>query len=121
VRARTAYLLDCAAVTLFAAVGRASHGEENPVLGVLITAWPFLVGLTVGWLFTFGRTHAAPLGVRAAVPVWLVTLLGGMAVRALTGRGVAWSFVLVAGAVLALLLLGWRWLEARRTAETAAD
>lgn len=61
-RARTAYLLDCAAVTLFAAVGRASHGEENPVLGVLITAWPFLVGLTVGWLFTFGRTHAAPLG-----------------------------------------------------------
>jgi membrane protein implicated in regulation of membrane protease activity len=51
----------------------------------------------------------------------LVTLLGGMAVRALTGRGVAWSFVLVAGAVLALLLLGWRWLEARRTAETAAD
>lgn len=120
-RARTAYLLDCAAVTLFAAVGRASHGEENPVLGVLITAWPFLVGLTVGWLFTFGRTHAAPLGVRAAVPVWLVTLLGGMAVRALTGRGVAWSFVLVAGAVLALLLLGWRWLEARRTAETAAN
>ena len=62
VRARTAYLLDCAAVTLFAAVGRASHGEENPVFGVLITAWPFLVGLTLGWLVTFRRTHPALLG-----------------------------------------------------------
>ncbi|NUS44280.1 MAG: DUF3054 family protein, partial [Mycobacteriaceae bacterium] len=40
--------------------------------------------------------------------VWLGTLAGGMALRALSGQGVAASFVIVAAAVLAVFLFGWR-------------
>ncbi len=42
-----------------------------------------------------------------------------MLLRAATGQGTAAAFVLVAGSVLALLLLGWRWLAARRSDRAA--
>ena len=38
-------VIDAALVIVFAALGRASHAEQNPVVGALATAWPFLVGL----------------------------------------------------------------------------
>lgn len=46
----------------------------------------------------------APTG----VVVWLSTVVVGMVLRKATSAGVAASFVVVATAVTALLLLGWR-------------
>ena len=48
-RALTALGIDVILVLVFAAVGRGSHGEDV-IGGLADTAWPFLLGLLVGWL-----------------------------------------------------------------------
>lgn len=106
--------LDAVLVVGFAAVGRASH--ESGVLGeggigLLTTAWPFLVALSVGWIFS--PAWRAPLAaLRTGVPVWAVTVVGGMLLRALDGQGTAMPFIVVATLTLLLLLVGWRLLAA---------
>jgi hypothetical protein len=111
--AGVAFLVDVAFVLVFAAVGRATHDQVNPVLGVLATAWPFLVGLAVGWTLVRSLSHQWALDVGPAISVVVVTVVVGMLLRALTGQGTAPSFVLVATLVLAALLLGWRAVAAR--------
>lgn len=113
-----ALLVDLVLVVVFAAIGRASHAEQNAVVGALTTAAPFLVGTLAGWALVRMRSHAWPLAVGTGIPVWLSTLALGMVLRVLFGGSTAFSFILVAGAALAILLLGWRWLAAwwaRRT------
>lgn len=97
---------DVICVLVFAIVGRSSHGESTDLLGVLQTAWPFLAGYAVG--LALARGWRAPLARSTGAAVWVGTVAGGMLLRALTGAGTAWSFVVVATIVLALLLLGWR-------------
>lgn len=101
-----AALLDAAFVVVFAAIGRASHAED--VLGGLaVTAWPFLVALAAGWAVALAwRAPAAPL--RTGIPVWALTVVGGMLLRAVSGQGVQVAFVIVASLVLGLFLIGWR-------------
>jgi len=111
-RPAVALLLDVALVLVFAAVGRASHDESSPVLGVLSTAWPFLVGTALGWLVVRVVRRSWPLDVAPGVTVWFATLLVGMLLRHAVGSGTAVSFVVVASVVLALFLLGWRALGA---------
>lgn len=92
---------------VFCALGRRSHDEGLNVTGIATTAWPFLTGTAVGWLAACGwrrPTAVAPTG----VVVWLSTVVVGMVLRKATSAGVAASFVVVATAVTALLLLGWR-------------
>lgn len=127
--ARTVWLAiaaDAVLVIAFAAIGRASHDEG--VLGawgagLATTAWPFLAALAVGWLASVGwRAPLAPL--RTGVPLWLVTVVGGMLLRALSGQGTAVPFIVVAALTLLVLLVGWRALAAlvrrgRRTAGRA--
>jgi len=98
---------DVVFVVIFATIGRASHERGLTALGVLETAWPFLAALAVGWLVTFA--WRAPLRVvRTGVPLWAITVLGGMVLRAITGMGTAVPFVIVATLMLLLLLVGWR-------------
>lgn len=105
VRVAIALAIDVFLVLVFAAVGRASHGEE--LSGLLVTAWPFLVGLAVGWLVTLAwRAPAAP--VRTGLGVWVVTVAGGMLLRTVTGQGTALAFLVVATITLLVLLVGWR-------------
>jgi len=111
-RPAVALLLDVVLVLVFAAVGRASHEESSPVLGVLSTAWPFLVGTALGWLVVRVVRRSWPLDVPPGVTVWFATLLVGMLLRHAVGSGTAVSFVVVASVVLALFLLGWRALGA---------
>jgi len=105
-----ALLLDVVLVVVFAAIGRATH--DGDILGaggsgLATTAWPFLAGLLLGWVVSLGwRRPAAPL--RTGLPVWAVTLVAGMLLRALSGQGVAVAFVIVAGITLLLFLVGWR-------------
>jgi hypothetical protein len=114
-----AAVLDVVLILVFAAVGRASHSEDNPVLGALGTAVPFLVGAAVGWALVRWRSGRWPTSFGTGIPVWFCTLVVGMLLRALTGAGTAASFILIAGLILAAFLLGWR-LVAERLARRAA-
>ena len=107
--------LDVVCVLVFAAVGRASHAQDDPVTGALGTALPFLVGAAAGWALVRWRSGCWPLTLGTGIPVWFCTLVLGMLLRVVTGAGTALTFVLVAGVVLAVLLLGWR-LAAERLA-----
>lgn len=99
--------IDVVAVLVFCALGRRSHDEGLDISGLATTAWPFLSGTVLGWLISRGwrrPTAVVPTG----VIVWISTVLVGMALRAATATGVAWSFVAVASTVTAVFLLGWR-------------
>jgi hypothetical protein len=109
-----AAVTDVVLVMVFAAVGRGSHGE-NVLGGLAGTAWPFLLGLLIGWLAArlAGRSRFDPARiVPAGVLIWAGTWGIGMMARVVSGQGTAPSFLLVAGVVLAAFLLGWRALAA---------
>lgn len=109
-RVRTSVLAlvgDAVVVLAFAGTGREFHGEGNPLLGVLFTAWPFLAGLAVAGALPL--VHRRPLGVwPAGVTVWLGTYLIGMLLRGATGAGLAIPFLIVAASVLGVAIVGWR-------------
>lgn len=110
-----AFGLDAALVVIFAAIGRASHSEDV-LLGLWTTAWPFLAALVLAWPITLAwRAPSAPA--RTGIPVWAITVAGGMALRALVGQGVQVAFVIVAATTLLILLVGWRlvWALIRRS------
>ncbi|WP_285026715.1 DUF3054 domain-containing protein [Plantibacter sp. ME-Dv--P-122b] len=108
--------IDLLAVIVFVLIGRASHGEG--ILGLLVTLWPFAVGLLVGHVLALVLGQRETRSVRwAGVVVWVSTVVVGMVLRTVSGQGVQLSFVIVTVLVLAALLLGWRfvaWLIARR-------
>lgn len=105
-----ALVLDIVLVVAFAATGRASH-DSDVWSGLWQTAWPFLAGLGVGWLATLAwRAPAAP--VRTGLGVWAATVIVGMVLRAVTGQGTAFAFIVVASLVLLIALVGWRLLSA---------
>lgn len=97
--------LDLLLICVFAAVGRASHGQD-PV-AFFNTAWPFLAAAAVGWVGVAiaGRPGVA---VQSGLLIWIVTVIGGMTMRTVSGGGVEASFVLVAATVLLIFLVGWR-------------
>jgi len=109
----TAAALDAALVLVFVLIGRASHNEG--LAGVLTTWWPFLAGLAIGWLLVRAWRHPASI-VWTGLVVWLCTVVGGLALRALVGQGVQLSFAIVTTLVLGVFLLGWRaiWMLVRR-------
>ncbi|EFV91735.1 putative transmembrane protein [Dietzia cinnamea P4] len=101
-------VLDAVLVVVFSTFGRGAHSEGLGVTQVWGTAWPFLVGLAVGWLILLaGRREPASIG--SGVLLWLATLVVGMVIRGLgDGRVPHWSFMIVAGVVTGLFLVGWR-------------
>jgi len=111
-----AAVADVVLVLLFVLIGRGAHEEALTVQGTLMTWWPFLVGLAVGWLVTVAWRR--PLGVlMPGIVIWVATVGIGMLLRLLSGQGIALAFVIVATVTLAVFLLGWRaiaWLVNRR-------
>ncbi|MCP3424598.1 DUF3054 domain-containing protein [Rothia sp. AR01] len=96
---------DVVLVVVFAAFGRSAHGES--LAGLPLTAWPFLVGLLVGWAAS--RAWRRPLSVLpTGLLLWLSTVAIGVGLRAVTGQGTHWSFVIVALIVTAVFLMGYR-------------
>lgn len=107
IRIAGAALADLVLVLVFVGIGRESHREAMSAAELFGTAWPFLVGLAVGW--AIARAWRAPLAMgRTGAPVWLATVVVGLLLRAVTGQGVAVPFLVVATLVLAALLVGWR-------------
>lgn len=103
--------IDALLVIVFCAIGRRSH-DEAVIAGLLKTVWPFGVGLILGWVLAVAVARSTRFDATALWPtgilIWAGTLVGGMVLRAVSGQGVALSFVIVAASVLALFLLGWR-------------
>ena len=110
-----AVTVDVVCVLVFCAIGRRSHAAGLTLAGLLETAWPFLTGTAVGWLLARGWRRPTALTPTGAL-VWISTIAVGMLLRRISGQGVAWSFVVVASAVTALLLLGWRLISRRMSA-----
>lgn len=97
---------DAACVLIFAVVGIASHdGSLLAALGRVV--WPFALAAALGWALTRAWRDPARLWPTGVV-VWLVTVLGGLALRGVSGQGLAWTFALVTTLFLALTMLGWR-------------
>ena len=109
-KALPALVADVVAILVFAILGRSSHDEANTLLGVLGTAWPFLVGALVGHVlcFVISPLRGDQASWRPGLMVWIATLVGGMLLRLSSGDTAAWSFVVVASIVLATFLVGWR-------------
>jgi hypothetical protein len=106
-RAVWSLVADIVIVIVFAIIGRASHGEALSLGGIATTTWPFLVALLVGWAALFAwRSPARP--VRIGLPLWAVTVAGGMLLRVVSGQGTAVPFIIVASVFLLLTLVGWR-------------
>lgn len=121
-------LIDLILVFAFVLIGRRSHDETFDLAGTWQTAWPFFAALLLGWLVT--RAWRSPDRVwPTGVLIWLVTVAGGMALRALAGQGTDIAFVIVATLTLGAFLVGWRllgvWIEAilrkRREKKRAAE
>lgn len=113
------FLIDAVLVVVFATFGRGAHSEGLGVAQVWGTAWPFLVGLALGWV-TLLAARRAPTSVGSGVILWLITLVIGMVIRGLSdGRVPHWSFMIVAGIAIALFLIGWRAIRALLTRRRA--
>ena len=102
-----AAFLDVGWVLLFVAIGRNSHTEGVTLAGGAETAWPFLVGLALGWAVIRAWHRPAAL-VPTGVVVWLVCVGTAMALRLVSGQGAAGAFIVVALAFVGLGLVGWR-------------
>lgn len=99
---------DAALVVLFAVVGNRSHTSGLSAAEVWSTAWPFLMGLALGWLLTVSWRHPSSIWPGGVVVV-IVTVACGMMMRQLfTDGGVQLSFVVVATLTLAVFMLGRR-------------
>lgn len=103
-----ALLADVVLVIVFAAIGRRTHEEANAVLGVLDTAWPFLVGLAVGWALCLIAKRDPRNATPAGVAIWVATIAIGMVLRKSVGDGTATAFILVATCFNLVTLVGWR-------------
>lgn len=102
-----AFAVDVLCVVGFAAGGRAMHDADGPSSAVLTIAWPFLVGLAVGWIVS--RAWRRPVNVvPVGAVIWIATWGVGIALRAATGEGIAPAFLIVSALFLAIVLLGWR-------------
>lgn len=107
--------VDVGVVLAFVTLSRLSHDQSVGFDGVLGTAWPFLVGLILGWLVT--RSWRSPVSLSAALGVFACTFAVGIVFRRITFTGAQPSFIAMAFSVLSVLLVGWRllaYLEGQR-------
>lgn len=104
-------LLDLLCVVVFALIGRASHQEALDAAGAARTAAPSWRGRLMGWILILMRRFSGSLWLQG-LTIWVMTLVWGMVIRTVLGGGFQLSFVLVAGAFLAVVMFGWRGIAA---------
>lgn len=105
------WLADMIVIVVFAAVGRQSHAEDNPLSAIVATATPFavawsLVGYLAGVLAPQPRMWWVLRSLVANVLACAVALVVRMVW--LHRDGIPWTFALVAFAVTSTFLLGVR-------------
>lgn len=116
---------DALAFMLFAAIGRASHGEASGLDALLMvaeTAAPFALGWFV--IAPFVGAYRAEIGgqprpmLKRTALAWLIAWPIGLALRALIrSSGIPLTFAIITLVTVLIILLGWRgafaWLSAR--------
>lgn len=102
-------VIDVILVSVFCVIGRLSHAEGvfSDVPGLLGTMWPFLAAVLAAHAIMLIRRTPAD-GMLPGAVIWAVTVVIGLALRALSGQGTALPFVIVATLTLALFQIGWR-------------
>ncbi|XP_030537994.1 uncharacterized protein LOC115746388 [Rhodamnia argentea] len=108
---------DVAALLLFTAIGRFSHGFPVFDLETLRTADPFVAGWFLGAYFLGGYAgdgrgeNGLSKAVLSTTKSWTLGIPLGIAIRAvLSGHVPPYSFILVTMGSTAVLLIGWRML-----------
>lgn len=119
-RRRSWFLVDLVCVVVFAAIGRASH-DENPLLGLLHTAWPFVTGTLVAWAILAWRRWDAARWWPAFVLVWLTSAWGGLLLRHVSHQGNRWPFPVIATVMLGLIVGVGRLVVGRIAARRSRD
>ncbi len=102
-----AFLIDLVCVVAFCAIGRRTHTEGLTIGGIAETSWPFLTGMSLGWLLSRGWQSPVALA-PTGLTVWACTVVIAMLLRRATSQGTALSFIVVASLTTAVLLIGWR-------------
>ena len=105
---------DLVIVLVFVAIGRHVHDHGVQWKGLVSTAWPFAVGLALGWTVVVARRHDGG-SLRDGVTVCVMTTCVGMIVRVLAGQGTAVAFVAVTLVFLGVTMIGWRLARAAAT------
>ncbi|MDR7381970.1 DUF3054 domain-containing protein [Promicromonospora iranensis] len=101
---------DAVCVLVFAVTGIASH-DESMMTALGRVVWPFALAAALGWAVTRAWHDPARIW-PTGVLIWFVTVAGGLALRGVSGQGLAWTFALVTTLFLAITMLGWRALVA---------
>ncbi len=99
---------DLGCVFALAVSGRSSHDAEGSGWVVLAIAWPYALAAGVAHLWLTSRRRRTSRAWPEGAIVLAVTYVLGMTLRAISGRGLAPGFLVVAGIFLALTMLGWR-------------
>ena len=103
-----ALLADLVCVAAFAAGGKSAHEDSAAWWVIARIAWPYAAACLVGWAWVLRRGWD-PRGWRpAGVAVVASTYVLGMALRLVSGRGIALGFLVVAIVFLSVTMLGWR-------------
>ena len=100
-------IFDATAIIIFTLIGRRNHTEPLNPVGILETAWPFLVAASLGISFVLVRKLRGT-ALASGLIIWSFTWPAGMLVRLIGGGSVAFSFLIVAGVFLAVFIFGWR-------------
>jgi len=104
----SAVVVDLVCVIVFAVLGKAVHDEHRSWWYFFVIVWPFVVALLVShdvvWRMRMSSRKVAPGGIL----ILLATYIVGMALRALTGGGMAIGFMIVAAVFLLVTMIGWR-------------
>jgi hypothetical protein len=99
---------DLLCVLALAVGGKRSHEPGDSDWVVLAIAWPYALAAVLAHALLHWRRGRTSCVWPDGVVVLAATYVLGMALRAASGRGLAPAFLVVAGAVLALTMLGWR-------------
>lgn len=101
-------LADLACVLALAIGGKSSHEAGDSDWVVLAIVCPFALAVVVAHGVLLGRDRPARRLWPEGITVLAVTYVVGMLLRALSGRGLAAGFLVVAALFLAVTMLGWR-------------
>lgn len=99
---------DLGCVLALAAGGKSSHEAGDSDWVVLVIVWPFAVAAVLAHLALAWQGRQALRVWPEGAVVLAVTYVLGMVLRAISGRGLAPGFLVVAALFLAVTMLGWR-------------